>query len=109
MAVHGGVARWWCTLAVHASSLVLRRQRQEEQKKVQSHPQLGSSLGSVWQHEDLSQKNKAKQDEEGFLKLASVGRGWVVSPCPFACWKATEPNPCSVQGAEASEQGRPEV
>lgn len=64
MAVHGGGARWWCTVAVHASSLVLRRQRQEEQKKVQSH-QLGSSLGSVWQHEDLSQKNKTKQDEEG--------------------------------------------
>lgn len=66
---------WRRTVAAHDSSLALRRQRQEEQKKVQSHPQLGSSLGSVWQHEDLSQKNpKQNKMKKGIVNLASVGR-----------------------------------
>ena len=71
----------------------LRRQRQEDQEIVLGQPQLSSSLGSVWLHEDLSQKQNTQRRDYWFPWAEAV------SPWLSAYWRARELGTCSVEEA----------
>lgn len=78
----------------HTYRLSLRRQRQEEEKEVQGHPH--SSLGSVWLHEDLSQKNTPRRDLLNWFPWAEAA--WFLHGLS-AYWRAREHSTCSVEEA----------